>query len=360
MPLSHTWLGRLTLALLAASLLALSLVASPTKANEADPWRAVQQLQQQLFEAQKALVAGDAEQAQQTLLSARQSFEGGPLALQLSAAVTGLDERILQHFDHALAAVSADSLPDLASQDSQIWTLILLGSYTLTLEAIQNGDAEAAAQWLQVREYRPPTRFSRASASASLALVNLSAGEIESETALHQVRADLLDTYQSNLSSGLATIREGLDLGIEFRSSAAAGAVYGYWQIVGQEYANQFGAEAHGEASLLFEQLLEAVETGQETAVLQSVSAIEELVSSFRAAPLTEDEQARRAGQMMRFLALVPIEYGRGVKNGEVFLDIELQEAITFLAAANAAFLDLRTNLDQIDPAKAERIESGL
>ena len=360
MSILHNWLGRLTLALLAASLLALSLFVIPGTAQESDPWRTVQLIQQQLFEAQKALVAGDAEQAQKTLLSARQSFEDGPLALQLSTAVPGLDTGILQHFDDALVAVSGENLPGLAMRDSQIWTLILLGSYTLTLDAIQNGDVPSAAQWLQVREYRPPTRFSRASANATLALVNLSAGQIEKEAAFAQVRADLLDTYQSNLSTSLATIREGLDLGIEFRSSAATGEVYGYWQIIGQEYAAQFGEEAHEDASLLFDELLAAVEVGRETAILKSVSAIEELVSSFRAAPLTEDEQARRAGQMMRFLALVPIEYGRGVKNGEVFLDIELQEAITFLAGANAAFLDLRTNLDQIDHAKAERIESGL
>ena len=34
----------------------------------------------------------------------------------------------------------------------------------------------------------------------------------------------------------------------------------------------------------------------------------------FRAAPLAPDEQARRAGQLLLYLSLVPVEYGRGVK----------------------------------------------
>ena len=49
----------------------------------------------------------------------------------------------------------------------------------------------------------------------------------------------------------------------------------------------------------------------------------------------------RRAGQLDRFLRLVAIEYGRGVSDGRVTKDFEIQEAITFRDGAAAAFADL-------------------
>ena len=64
-------------------------------------------------------------------------------------------------------------------------------------------------------------------------------------------------------------------------------------------------------------------------------------LAAFRAAPLTEAELVQRAGQLDRFLRLVPIEYGRGVKDGRVTLDFEIQEAVTFRDGAASAFTDL-------------------
>ena len=60
-------------------------------------------------------------------------------------------------------------------------------------------------------------------------------------------------------------------------------------------------------------------------------------------------EQSRRAGQLLRFLSLVPVEYGRGVVDGRVTQDIEIQEAITFHTGAYAAFTDLKDLLDERD-----------
>jgi high-affinity iron transporter len=46
------------------------------------------------------------------------------------------------------------------------------------------------------------------------------------------------------------------------------------------------------------------------------LAEIETHMHGFRAAPLSHEETVRRAGQLQRFLALVPIEYGRGVDDG--------------------------------------------
>ena len=51
------------------------------------------------------------------------------------------------------------------------------------------------------------------------------------------------------------------------------------------------------------------------------VGTVRSVLEGFRAAPLSADEQARRAGQMLRFLSLVPVEYGRGVRGGTVSVE---------------------------------------
>ena len=71
------------------------------------------------------------------------------------------------------------------------------------------------------------------------------------------------------------------------------------------------------------------------------LTRIDRMLEGFRAAPLSEEEILRRAGQLERFLRLVPIEYGRGVKDGRVTADFEIQEAITFRDGAASAFKDL-------------------
>ena len=81
--------------------------------------------------------------------------------------------------------------------------------------------------------------------------------------------------------------------------------------------------------------------------------AAERALEGFRAAPLSE-EQLRRAGQLERFLRLVPIEYGRGVKDGRVALDFEIQEAITFRDGAAGAFRDLEPVLLAATPPPRE------
>ncbi len=79
-------------------------------------------------------------------------------------------------------------------------------------------------------------------------------------------------------------------------------------------------------------------------------------LASFRAAPLSPDDQARRAGQLMRYLALVPVEYGRGVTEQTVMVELEVQEAVTFMRGAESAFADLRLSLEAIDPAQTDAL----
>ena len=83
-------------------------------------------------------------------------------------------------------------------------------------------------------------------------------------------------------------------------------------------------------------------------------------LAGFRAAPLSDAELVRRAGQLDRFLRLVPIEYGRGVKDGRVTLDFEIQEAVTFRDGAASAFHDVEAALIARDAASARRLGEAL
>jgi high-affinity iron transporter len=55
----------------------------------------------------------------------------------------------------------------------------------------------------------------------------------------------------------------------------------------------------------------------------------------------------------------VSVEYGRGVKGGQVTVDLEIQEATIFRDGAAAAFTDLRSILDARDPVVSQQIASG-
>ena len=83
-------------------------------------------------------------------------------------------------------------------------------------------------------------------------------------------------------------------------------------------------------------------------------------LEGFTAAPFTAEEAARRAQQLLRFLALVPVEYGRGVKGTRVNLDFEIQEAAAFHSGASAAFADLRDQLAKRDQARTDAAAAGI
>ena len=132
----------------------------------------------------------------------------------------------------------------------------------------------------------------------------------------------------------------------------------GYWQIVAPAYGAANGVRAQRRLTASFEQLATASRTGGKIAA--PLVEVEHALETFRAAPLTQDEIVRRAGQLDRFLRLVPIEYGRGVQDGRVTLEFEIQEAVTFRDGAAAAFHDLEPSLAARNAASTRRLGLAL
>ena len=84
----------------------------------------------------------------------------------------------------------------------------------------------------------------------------------------------------------------------------------------------------------------------------RAIASARRALVGFTAAPLSPSEAARRAQQLLRFLALIPVEYGRGVNGTQVTKDFEIQEAVAFHGGASAALADLADQLAKRNPAR--------
>ena len=131
--------------------------------------------------------------------------------------------------------------PTLAAARASVWTTILHASFEQAVAATRAGRLDRARAWLLVREFRPPTRFTRAAADATLALERLRAESLTAEAAAAAVRRDLLDTYDGRIRSTLAVLDEARRLGFAPTRAEAGALALGYWSILGPSYRAQRG-----------------------------------------------------------------------------------------------------------------------
>ncbi|MCS6847054.1 MAG: FTR1 family protein [Anaerolineae bacterium] len=272
------------------------------------------------------------------------------LAPAVTAHAPSSHALIARRFDDAIAALRSGRMADYAQACASAWTALLGAGYRIVVDAASEGDAELARQWLPLREFRRSTRFARPGAEATLALEDLARGKIAPEAAVQAVNADLLDTYQARMIAALNDVASAHARGFLARQAELAALAAGYFDILAPAYREQRGEAALADAQAAFEALNRVALEGREVA--PAVQRIQAALRGFRAAPLSPAEQTRRAGQMMRYLKLVPIEYGRGIRNGEVAVDLEIREAATFHEGALAAFNDLRDALEARDATR--------
>jgi high-affinity iron transporter len=333
------------------SSLALWVTASATAAGPA-PWKLAGDAELALSDAGSALILGERAEAEARLASAGDAVQG--VLAGRPEALRGAQQALAE----AEAAVRRNDEAGLAAARAAVWTTILRASLVEATSAAREGDVARARSWLLVREFRPPTRFSRAAADATIALDELAAGTVGPGKAAAVVRRDLLDTYDARLRTALTGLSAADQQGFASTRAEMGALALGYWQIVAPAYGAANGASAEQRVTASFERLAAASHDGGRIA--GSLADVDHALESFRAAPLTPDEVVRRAGQLDRFLRLVPIEYGRGVQDGRVTLEFEIQEAVTFRDGASAAFHDLEPNLAARDAASTRRLGLAL
>ena len=319
------------------------------------PWDAASGIQRALSDAETALVLAEPETVQTDLDRAERDagelLAGRPAELALARKA----------FAEARSATAAGDARGLAAARAAVWGAVLRASFGEAMAAAAHGEVARARAWLLVREFQAPTRFTRAAADATVALDGLAAGTIRPAVAASTMRADLLGTYDNRLRAALAAVQETGTSGFSVRRAEEAAAARGYWRILRGSYAAQRNMAGAGRLDAAFDALVTAASAGHGAPV--TLRRIDKALEGFRAVPLGPEERIRRAGQLQRFLELVPIEYDRGVEDGRVTLDFEIQEAITFRDAASSALDDLVPFLLRRDPAAtraAVRLVAGL
>lgn len=276
----------------------------------ADPGTTALAIRTGLYQAQQDLLAGDNNAAQHDLDGiAKDVATFTSLIANAPVAKTSIETA----WSDAQGAVKAKDADALASARGTLWTAMLGAGYAETIAAVRANDAKTAGAWLLLREFRPTTKFARPGADATLAVKNLEAGTISSDEAVAVINADLLDTYQSKLDAELTTLADATTKGFSARAAESAALVQGYWTILEPAYASQMGADAAATANTTVASLVGTVQAGK--APTDAIAQVTALSRSFRAAPLSEAEMARRAGQLVRYLSLIPVEYGRDRKS---------------------------------------------
>ena len=328
------------------------LLAFPASASAA-PWQDADKVVDGLFDAQTELVLSGPAQAARDAGRARDAYDG-ELRETISEADPDADRALDDALRDADRAARAGDQVALASARGAVRAGLFRGAYAVTVEATERGDAATAKRWLLLREYRTATRFTRPGAHATLALDQLGRGKTSPRAAAQAVRKDLLDAYQARLRELLEDARRGIKENLPARRAEAAAQAAGYFAILAPRYAEDRGAAAEREASAAFAALPSAA------ALAPALDRADKSLVGFTAAPFTPEEAARRAQQLLQFLELVPVEYGRGVKDDQVTRDFEITEAVAFRTGAVGAFGDLRDQLAKRDPARTETAARAL
>jgi high-affinity iron transporter len=340
--------------------LALAFVASATApAAAADaPWREAEVLRAGLFDAQSELIIAGPAQAGDAVAGAREHYTGR-LRSELRQADPAADADIRGALAAAVRAARAGDATRLAAARGTLRAALFRGAFATTLAHVVRGDASAARDWLLLREFRTATRFTRPGADATLALARLQAGRLTAAATRGAVAKDLLDAYQARLRELLDDAARGEERDLPVRRAEASAQAAGYFEILAPRYRQDRGAAAQARAEAAFARLRRTALEGGAPFVAARDRAVGAL-EGFTAAPFMPEEAARRAQQLLRFLALVPVEYGRGVRDGRVTLDFEVQEAVAFRTGAQGAFADLRDQLAKRDRARTAAAGAGL
>ena len=221
----------------------------------------------------------------------------------------------------------------LAAARGSVRAGLFRGAYTVTVEAAGRGDAataQALAAAARVPHGHPlhaPGRAARRSRSTSSRR-----GTLAPQAARQAVRKDLLDAYQARLRELLADARRGIEQ--DLPGAPRRGRRAGRGLLRDPRPALRRGPRRGRRATGVGAAFAALPEAGDDLAA--RAGPRRHALEGFTAAPFTPEEAARRAQQLLQFLALVPVEYGRGVKDDQVTRDFEIQEAVAFRTGAVA------------------------
>ncbi len=338
------------LAVLVAALLA----AAPASAEP--PWQAADAIRTNLFEAQTQLLFGE---RTGDSVDAAEARLAGPLRAGLARHASSELAEIEASLAAARRAAAQLDEASLAAARGRVVAALRRGAFAVTVAAARRGDAAEARAWLQIRDFRQATRFTRPGVDATTAVGELSTQEITPAEVVVKIEKDLLDAFQARLVSNLDEAAQAAERSFDGRLAETAAIARGYWLALSPEYEEQQSAAERRATSADFDRLAAAAAAGNRAAFESARRKVEADLEGFTAAPLTEDEQVNRAAQLTRFQDLVPKEFDKGTADGRVTIPFEIQEAVAFMDGVETAFADLEPALLDRDPAAVATIKAA-
>ncbi|QPC84472.1 FTR1 family protein [Phototrophicus methaneseepsis] len=267
------------------------------------------------------------------------------------------DQQIEAIFSSALGAAQAGDDAVLALARGRIWTGMLHGAYLTTLGALEANDTDTVAAWLSFREYRQATRVTVVLSPAAGALADVQSGVLTLEEAAPIIENDLRDAYYFRLRQAATELQTALETDYFTRAAEWLGQLEGYYAIFADDYAAQMGITSPADA---LAQIEDAVSVQDTSAALQALAIFREALTNYQPVALTEAQIAERGQLLYIFTDLVYVEYKDAVRNGEITVPIEYQEASTFLAQARSTFDELRPTIAAHHPEEAARLDAIL
>jgi high-affinity iron transporter len=331
---------------LVLSLCLFAAVAGPLSAqNDMPLWQAGSAIRDHLFNAQNALLSGDSAADKQTAageIAQAQALYESAIQPALHTQASDADQAITAALMDAEAAAEKGDSPALAYAGGLVWTNLLRGSALAAAHALTAGDSAGALAWLRLREYKQATKFNRVDDPAVSAVTRLQAGGGNADDVTTTVNNDLRDTYAFRLRDALNKLEDAAGQGFATRTADWAARVGGYFAILESDFTAKRGPTEtdalRGQLAALKASALKSDFTG----VTASADAIKTALATYQPVELTAAEIAQRAQLLYLFIDLVHVEYGRGVENGQITLQIEYQEATSFRNQASALYEELR------------------
>ncbi|MBI3167568.1 MAG: FTR1 family iron permease [Chloroflexi bacterium] len=330
-------------------------------------WESAGQIRDLAFQAQSELYAAARAsdpsvhcQAAADLIDDAADIYQASLQPSFQEVTPGTDALVLDALTRArTAALNGDSSA-LAAARGRLWTALLQGSQTLTLSTLKAGDSASAAEWLRLREYRESTRVSTVDDPSAAAIADVEQNQLSAEEAAGIVANDLRDAYFFRLRDSLTQIEVAVEKDFPTRAAEWAGQAAGYFSILQADMTEKLGEDSTRSLSESFAALETAALHEDWSAVQTQVNTIREALSKYQPVELTPAEVAERGQLLYLFTDLIYIEYKNGVRDGQITIAIEYQEAVTFRGQAEVVFEELRPFIAAIDADAAARLEAIL
>lgn len=262
-------------------------------------------------------------------------------------AVASVDDAV----DDFVSALGEWNAGRAAAARARIWTGLLDGAFEATLKALDEGRSGDAAQWLNIREY---ARTSRDTA-ASIAMREVLDERLEPARAREVIEAELLGVYAGELRRSITDARSHLASGFRMQFFSTVARAQGLYTLLAANIAARIGAKQAKE----IEAALAEVESLPTGAGDQFLAKLEASLAIYSPTNLSDDDRERRVRLLFRFIGLVPVEYEKGVCDGEVTIPFEYFEAGLFLDRAAMLFGDLGSDIAARSLKSFERL-SGI